>query len=128
MLLETKWSNFNPLNTHFSWNFIIHKNINLLEFYKNEIINFINESQQDIINKTLLNQCNINATKIFIFLNIKKIGSIYQTNIQNKINVLTITQIKNLLPQCLQIEPGKDLAREKIHELDPTDIIENEEK
>jgi len=47
---------------------ISNKNINFLELYKNEIINFINESQKNFMIKSLLNQCNITAIKILIFL------------------------------------------------------------
>ena len=121
-------------NSHYLWKVSVSSNIESLKIYIDEIINYANGKNVDMIKKMILTQNNVNSSDILIFMIIKKKGNKYIYNFIEKktnnviiIKELSIDYIKNLLPRCIIFNGvgGKTLKDmyENIHELDESDII-----
>lgn len=111
------------IDSHTNWKFSIHRNISGLNIYFQEIIKFINNSNDIFINM-IKNQCGLKIEKIFIYMTIIKKNNKYiwiNTN-KNEEHEFNQLQVINFLPRCINILDG-DLTLEDNHKLDISDNL-----
>ena len=111
------------IDSYTCWKFSIYNNISGLNIYFQEIIKFINTSD-DVITDVLKSQCGLKIEKMFIFMNIIKKNNKYiwlNTN-ENKEHEFNQTQVINFLPKCIIIEDC-NLKLENLHKLNESDNL-----
>ena len=111
------------IDSYTCWKFSIYNNISGLNIYFQEIIKFINTSD-DVITDVLKSQCGLKIEKMFIYMNIiKKNNKYIWVNINdNKGHEFNQTQVINFLPKCIIIE-DYNLKLENFHKLDESDNL-----
>jgi len=105
------------IDSHTNWKFSVYRNITGLNVYFQEIIKYINESDDILIN-IIKNQCGLKLEKIFIFMTCIKEDDKYiwiNTNKNTQLE-LSETYIIDLLPRCITVIDG-ELKLEEVHKI-----------
>jgi hypothetical protein len=124
LFLLKKWGLI--YDSYYSWKTSVNINIGFMNTNNVAIIDTIN-SANDFISKSLMNQCNIKADKIFIFMSIIKKNKKYTLfNQENNQEIeLSIDNINSLFPRCLNpVEIGAVLSLEPMHYLENSELFE----
>jgi len=111
------------IDSHTNWKFSIYRNISGLNIYFQEIIKFINNSDDIFINM-IKNQCGLKIEKLFIYMTIIKKNNKYiwiNTN-KNEEHEFNQLQVINFLPRCINVLDG-NLTLEDNHKLDTSDNL-----